>query len=146
MSAVKRLTRELQFLSRAGYEEYITLHNQDILWWNVKLFGPGGSLYENGTFMIEIKFPEEYPYRPPLARFLTKIFHPNIDASGGICLNILQDGWVASRSVKDIIQGIEYLLCNPNPDDPLTPEAGKLFRENPDGYRDKVEEYIRMYN
>ena len=47
--------------------------------------------FEDGTFKLTMEFSEEYPNKPPVVKFLSKMFHPNIYADGGICLDILQN-------------------------------------------------------
>ena len=45
--------------------------------------------YNKGAFKIEINFPAEYPFKPPKITFKTKIYHPNIDEKGQMCLPII---------------------------------------------------------
>ena len=61
--------------------------------WQATLMGPTKSPYENGVFYLNIAFPQDYPYKPPKVTFTTRIYHPNINSSGGICMDILKEQW-----------------------------------------------------
>jgi len=41
---------------------------------------PPDTVYAGGTYTVEIKIPDTYPFKPPAIRFQTKIFHPNISS------------------------------------------------------------------
>ena len=65
----------------------------DMLRWKATITGPNDSPYQGGIFYLIIQFPANYPFKPPQLQFTTKLFHPNINANGGICLDILKDQW-----------------------------------------------------
>ena len=69
--------------------------------------GPAQSAYEGGTFKLELFLTEEYPMAPPKVRFLTKIYHPNIDRLGRICLDILKDKWSPALQIRTVILSIQ---------------------------------------
>ena len=50
-----------------------------------------GTPYEGGVFFLNIHFPNDYPFKPPKLTFSTRIYHPNINSNGSICLDILKD-------------------------------------------------------
>ena len=69
--------------------------------------------------MIEINFPQDYPFKPPNLRFKTKIYHPNVSP------NSVVFAWTSCRR-----NGARLLLTDANPDDPLVPEAANLYKKN----------------
>lgn len=83
-----------------------------------------------GKFDLELFLPEEYPMAPPKVRFMTKIFHPNIDKLGRICLDILKDKWSPALQIRTVLLSIQALLSAPNPDDPLANDVAQLWKQN----------------
>eukprot|EP01084_Bolivina_argentea_P052302 96069_1 len=92
--------------------------------------GPVDSPYDGGVFILEIVIPQDYPFKPPRIRFVTKIYHMNVNAKGGICLDILKDKWSPALSITKALLSITSLLTDPNVDDVLVPEIGILYKQN----------------
>jgi ubiquitin-conjugating enzyme E2 N len=97
---------------------------------NVMILGPQQSPYEGGCYKLELFLPEEYPMAPPKVRFLTKIYHPNIDKLGRICLDILKDKWSPALQIRTVLLSIQALLSAPNPEDPLAENIAKHWKDN----------------
>lgn len=74
--------------------------------------------------------PEDYPMTAPKVVFNTKIYHPNIDNLGRICLDILKDKWSPALQIRSVLLSIQALLSSPNPDDPLNNEAAENWKTN----------------
>jgi ubiquitin-conjugating enzyme E2 A len=70
-------------------------------------YRPHDTPFEDGTFKLTIEFTEEYPNKPPTVRFVSKMFHPNVYADGGICLDILQNRWSPTYDVSAILTSIQ---------------------------------------
>ena len=61
-------------------------------------------------------------------RFVSKMFHPNVYADGGICLDILQNRWSPTYDVSAILTSIQSLLDEPNPNSPANSVAAQLYQ------------------
>jgi len=105
----------------AGPEE------DNLFQWVGEIMGPPDTPYENGIFKLSILFPKDYPYKCPRIRFVTPIYHCNINEQGQICLDILKDKWSPILTIGKVLLSICSLLSDPNPDDPLNPEVADLF-------------------
>ena len=103
--------------------------------WEATILGPSNSPYEGGIFNLEIIFPENYPFKPPKIKFMTPIYHPNINKHGSICLDILHNNWSPVLSITKILLSICSLLTDPNPDDPLVEDIANLYKSNRDLYK-----------
>ena len=73
-------------------------------------FRPHDTPFEDGTFKLTIEFTEEYPNKPPTVKFVSKMFHPNVYADGGICLDILQNRWSPTYDVSAILTSIQVIM------------------------------------
>jgi len=111
--------------------------------WQATIMGPGDSPYQGGVFFLQIKFPTDYPFKPPRIQFNTKIYHPNINSNGGICLDILKDQWSPALTISKVLLSICSLLCDPNPDDPLVPEIAHIYKPNRTEYEKTAREWCR---
>jgi ubiquitin-conjugating enzyme E2 D len=138
--ATKRLDKEFEKVCT----EY-DLEKIDQYHWQLALFGPDVSPYFGGTYLIDIKFPRDYPFDPPAIKFLTKIYHPNINHKGEICLDILKDNWKPSYTLLNVIESIHALLVTPKPEDPLVPEIAGQYLKKRDEYIKKAEEVTQKY-
>jgi len=137
--------------------------------------GPGDSPYSGGVFFLAIHFPTDYPFKPPKVNFTTRIYHPNINSNGSICLDILRDQWspalTISKGVSPELDGtraegfcatipcqghklkttlvvllsICSMLTDPNPDDPLVPEIAHVYKTDRSRYEATAREWTRKY-
>lgn len=142
--ATKRLVKEFADLE-SNPPEFCTVGIDDVYNWSVTLFGPANTPYEGGCFQVKFVFPDTYPFKPPKVQFLTKIFHPNINAEGGICLSVLKDDWKPSVSVRKLLELIQSLLASPNPKDPLDLDIAHLYATNLQEFERTAREYTRTY-
>ncbi len=131
-STKRRILKELQDLTNETGDNITAslIDDDNIYKWSATISGPSESPYEGGIFSLDINLPENYPIRPPQIIFKTKIFHPNINSSGSICLDILKNQWSPALTIHKTLLSISSLLTDPNPDDPLDATAGKLFKND----------------
>ena len=86
----------------------------NLLAWTATITGPAETPYANLIFKLSFVFPNTYPYAPPTVLFKTPIYHPNVDFSGRICLDILKDKWSAVYNVSTVLLSLQSLLGEPN--------------------------------
>lgn len=91
---------------------------------------PDSGYWRSATYHFTFTIPAIYPHEPPKVHCDTKIFHPNIDLQGNVCLNILREEWKPVLDINAVIYGLIYLFYEPNPHDPLNHEAADLYRNN----------------
>ncbi len=127
--ALKRINKELQDLGRDPPAQCSAGPvGDDLFHWQATIMGPPESPYQGGVFFLTIHFPTDYPFKPPKVAFTTRIYHPNINSNGSICLDILRSQWSPALTISKVLLSICSLLCDPNPDDPLVPEIARIFK------------------
>ncbi|XP_053464408.1 ubiquitin-conjugating enzyme E2 D4 isoform X3 [Nycticebus coucang] len=127
--ALKRIQKELTDLQRDPPAQCSAGPvGNDLFHWQATIMGPNDSPYQGGVFFLTIHFPTDYPFKPPKVAFTTKIYHPNINSNGSICLDILRSQWSPALTVSKVLLSICSLLCDPNPDDPLVPEIAHIYK------------------
>ncbi|EOD16243.1 hypothetical protein EMIHUDRAFT_416101 [Emiliania huxleyi CCMP1516] len=97
-------------------------------------------IYRNGKFVFKVTVPSAYPHDPPKVQCLTTIYHPNIDMEGAVCLNILREDWKPVLTIQSVIMGLQFLILEPNPDDPLNKEAALHMTKN----KQQFEQLVRQ--
>ena len=107
--------------------------------------GPDESPYQGGVYFLNIHFPTDYPFKPPKINFTTRIYHPNINSNGSICLDILKDQWSPALTISKVLLSISSLLDDPNPDDPLVPEIAHIYKNDKGKYEASAKEWTRKY-
>lgn len=157
-ASLKRVMMELKQV--ASGKESIWMHTGEgvhvfpspdtINFWRVLIDGPAGSPFEGGVFALNVVIPTEYPLRPPQITFETPVYHCNVNDSGKICLDILQDRWSPSLSVPKCLEAIRMMLKEPDTDNSLRQWIAELTlaHRNSNGadtrYFDKASESTRQ--
>lgn len=88
--------------------------------WEVLIEGPPSTPYASGHFRLQITLPTEYPFKPPLLNFATKIYHPNVsnDEKGAMCLGMLRsDQWKPPNKIRAVLEMLGQLMGEPDCDD-----------------------------
>ncbi|KAF2988550.1 hypothetical protein EK904_006204 [Melospiza melodia maxima] len=103
----------------------------DMFHWQATIMGPNDSPYQGGVFFLTIHFPTDYPFKPPKVAFTTRIYHPNINSNGSICLDILRSQWSPALTISK--------------DDPLVPEIARIYKTDRDKYNRISREWTQKY-
>jgi ubiquitin-protein ligase len=119
--------------------------DRNLFKWYATIIGPEGSPYQGGIFSLDITFPADYPFKAPKVTFKTKIYHCNINASGGICLDILKDQWSPALTIGKVLLSICSLMDDANPNDPLMPEIAEQLRNDKANHDEIARTWTRVY-
>ncbi|KAJ3248192.1 hypothetical protein HDU78_001592 [Chytriomyces hyalinus] len=146
--ASKRLQKELGELTNTPSDDFVTgpVSDSDLLNWEAKLVGPTNSPYQGGKFTVALVFTSDYPFKPPKVKFVTKIYHPNVDEDGSICIGVLKpDVWKPSNKIADILNSLVLVLAEPNADDAINTSVAEAMNTNRAQYEKTCQEWIKKY-
>jgi ubiquitin-protein ligase len=107
--------------------------------------GPPESTYAGGTFLLYVEMGEDYPMSPPKARFVTSVYHPNINRHGRICHSILDRNWTVDTTTKNLIDTIYSLLLVPEFSDPINTVVTLNYHWDEVQFKEEAQSHIRKY-
>ncbi|CAN6855607.1 unnamed protein product [Brassica oleracea] len=99
---------------------------------------PDDGYYLGGKFVFTFQVSPVYPHEAPKVKCKTKVYHPNIDLEGNVCLNILREDWKPVLNINTVIYGLFHLFTEPNHEDPLNHDAAAVLRDNPKQFEANV--------
>ncbi|XP_034458480.1 ubiquitin-conjugating enzyme E2 L3a [Hippoglossus hippoglossus] len=148
MAASRRLTKELGDIRKSGHKHFrnIQVDESNILAWQ-GLIVPDCPPYDKGAFRIEIIFPAEYPFKPPRVTFKTKIYHPNIDEKGQVCLPIVSvENWKPATKTIQVINNLIALVSVPQPEHPLRADLAEEYTKDQGKFMKNAEEFTKKHS
>lgn len=132
------------------------MDEDNILDWEVAIFGPPETIYQGAYFKALMRFSKDYPYSPPTFRFLSKIWHPNIYENGDCCISILhapsddpQSGelpcerWNPTQNARTVLLSVISLLNEPNVSSPANVDASVSYRKWKAGKDNEYETIVK---
>ncbi|KAL5604011.1 hypothetical protein BROUX41_002012 [Berkeleyomyces rouxiae] len=132
MASTKRINKELADITANPLPGIsVSLLNDVLHTWTCTITGPENTPYAGGAFTIHINLPTDYPFKPPVVKFVTPIYHPNVtnDGQGNVCLGLLKsENWKPNTRVASVLESIRSLLVEPNADDPLDAAIANQFQ------------------
>jgi len=136
-AAQLRVQKDLSELSTGKTMETNFPDPDDILNFELTI-KPDEGMYKDGRFHFTFAINQNFPHDPPKVKCTQKIYHPNIDLDGNVCLNILREDWKPVLNLNAVIVGLQFLFLEPNASDPLNKEAAEDLRTNREGFKRNV--------
>jgi len=145
MSVAMRFFKELERLKKKSVaRDGFVIKSSDERTHNLKvdIAGPNDSPWAGGLFTLSVTCGPDYPMKPPKAKFIGKIWHPNVGQNGDICLDVLQNMWSPALTLEQLFLSIASLLTDPNPESPMNSEAATLYKKNRQQYDERIRKLV----
>ena len=118
--------------------------------------GPEDTPFEGGEFPLEVFCPDDYPIKPPKCLFRCKIYHPNVNSNGQICLSILKTkdqmkeeeqkyAWTPALKISKVLLSIQALVASPNFEDPLDEAINEHWKTDREGAEAQAREWTTQF-
>ena len=154
MNSLKRIKEEYRNLNRSFVSSIgltVGLFEENNYYrWKFTLIGAKDSIYCGGLFFLEIIFPNDYPETSPKIRFLTPIYHLNVNSSSNACgIGAIRpnfiNSWNPSSSIREILIKLYTIFYNQNPDSPFDIKQAKEYEENKSLFELKAKYFTKKY-
>ena len=140
----KKIEKELPFFAPVG---------GNLRHYRGWILGPANSPYKDRFFHLEIRLPDDYPFEPPIARFITPVWHPNITPSTGeICNDILKISgeskytWSPGSDIVSVVMNLIAMLGGVfNINSPLNEVAANDYLKSKKKFEEKAREWAQKY-
>lgn len=126
-TSLKRIAKEIQNYNENPHPFVSIYPCENINMWKILLLGPKETPYENGLFLLYASFPGDYPFRAPEVRFITPIYHCNMNQQGRICHSVFDRNYSPALSFRHIVDCVYGLILTPEPEDPLDNVIASYF-------------------
>uniref|UniRef100_A0A0A9WL42 Ubiquitin-conjugating enzyme E2-18 kDa n=1 Tax=Lygus hesperus TaxID=30085 RepID=A0A0A9WL42_LYGHE len=143
----RRLQKELADVKKSNLKAFreLTFQENNIYVWHA-LICPETPPYKDGAFRVEMIFPQEYPFKPPKLIMKTKIYHPNFDEKGQVCMGMLTpENWKPSTSMEQVLQAYIALINDPDPTDALRADIGNELATDKNRFTKNAVTFTKKY-
>ncbi len=140
--AKTRLESEIKALKTTSPIIFIPSPDNDLFSFTVAITAEDG-YWKGGTFSFRFDIPPTYPFKAPKIKCVEKVYHPNVDSEGNVCLSLLREDYSPALSLEHFVQGLLFILYNPNFADPLEESISMLYQTNPKQFVRNVKESLR---
>ncbi|XP_038137619.1 uncharacterized protein LOC119781281 [Cyprinodon tularosa] len=146
MEKEKRILEELKSLHCDPHPFFRVFPSEtDFTFWRILMQGPPDTPYDTGVFELYCQFGPNYPVKPPVLRFVTPVYHCNVNSVGRICHNLLDRNYNAHVTMKEISNAVYGLLIVPEPDDPLDSILAEEFLTSREIYEQEAKKHTEEH-
>ena len=129
--STKRLQKEIKDIRTSPLPGiHIDCDEEDITRFRISIEIEEDCPYQGGIYYFELDCPVDYPFRPPKTKVMTQIFHPNIEDTGKVCLDILRDSWSPALTIQKVGLALQSLITKPNFNETVNKEYMSVHNQN----------------